>query len=520
MISAVQPGHLLAGNERWPTRFRLRDQRLSVVTEGITPAVLRLVPGLYEIEVHNLHERQREIFEVAPGSTCSITALGMPVDTAVPVHNARHRSQNDAEFVTRLSAQLRHSGASSGLVVVILPCLGVNGTPKIAGWTVQLLESAHRVYGDVRLTWVSTNEGATGAAVKLDPGGHILRVDHSSDQHDGHFEIPLWVSTGYQTILFLPWSEGPDLAAMSFHMVPATSVWTGFDVASGMVELALANLREGRRPFGVGGHSPLNFPQLAAANPIVGLLRIVDLQAHSGEVDSTETALIGRLTNLISDHPDLAVLARRRNLWGKVRSRRAISFPPMTAAGHRVIAQMAATGAGSVAPGSLLDISLRLWAPVGPWSSWPVSREEFMREVGLEWLRPGDPPALSLPLGMIDLKWFVSRAPRTRAVVAGLLVAFLLRRMDEQSVQALLRAVDLDPVRRRVRSYLADLISAGRSRRARLLLLGGVPARLAAATGVSKRTAVQAMDEVRKELRRSLSMTRRKTSERRMRAQP
>ena len=452
---------IVLGDEHWPCGFRVRDHRLRSVAQGLTPAIVEVPAGLYEVELRGGSEGRRVLLEVGAGERWEGRDLALPVDTAVPVHNAGRRSQPAAEFVTRLTAASSSSAGGPRLVVVVLTTAGREASRERVADSLEVLSGA--LPGGDTTGWVSGPDGTFGLVLELGPGGHLLRVDRGGETE----LVPVWLSAGYQTVVFVPWDDGPDLTGLSFHMLPTAWVWTGFDVAASLLEVAVANLRDGRRPFGAA-RPALDFGALTVANPLVGLLRAHDLVAHpEGEISPAQ--LIRQLASLLPGHPDveafgdLAASARRR-------SDAPSEFPPMTSAGQQLVRERAAAGDPAVPLGSWADMSLRSARSIEPWVTWAA---------------PG--PGAPAPSPTAAPRWGTRRF---LALVRGVPLAARLRRLPKTRVVELLRTLDVDgAAQRRVRTYLADLVAVGRYRRVREILVGGALGELAAATGVSRQAA-------------------------------
>ncbi len=481
-------GRLLLGNELWPSSFVLRDHRLEALAHGVTPAEIDLPPGLYEADLHNGQERLRELFEIRPGTTHDARALGMPVDTLVPVRNAVRRRQAAAERVMLLTAGLRDRRAGSGLVIV-------GPTAAADGRSPRILDDRHLPTG------ITPDRSAGGWAAPLPPGGWVLRLDRAGPSAGRHVELPFWIARGFQTILFLPGPDDPDLAGLSCHLMPAGSVWTGFDAAAALLEVALERLGAGQRPFGATT-AALDFRRLAAVSPMLTLLRALDLHEHPQDGIGA-APLTDHLRRIIPGHPDLAAMTQRPSWPAGVFGTRQEYFPPTTAAGRRLI-RRAAARSDLVVPGSLLDFSLRTAVATGPFTVWPV--------------RPGDPlyrtdrptahwqpSSPAVPAAMVT----AFRVPRVAklawALLTGLPGVLRLRRLpDDGWLRGLPRGdgVIVDQAERRLRSYLADLVVAGRVGRARAVLLGFAAPAAAVATGLSRTAAVEAVAAIRRDLAR------------------
>lgn len=488
-------GTIIVGNARYPSGFKLRRNGLFAVAEGVTPITLRAPVGLYEIELQNDVEKRTELVKLLQGATWDAIRLGLPLDTHVPVQNALHRSQTVSEAVSRLSAELRDAKGCSGLVVALLPqTRGQDGAAKWGAGSLAILDADRRRRAS--LDWRFGSPNLAGVAEALPPGGWIL----SFPRGPARLEMPVWVSRGFQTLVFVPLAQEPDLGNVSIHMAPIASVWTGFDEASSLLEVALHRVRSGERPFGAAG-TEVDFEQLAHVNPILTLTRALDLQTHGDHVRADR--LIATLARLIPGHPDLEAM-RERSASARLLTPGSDSgsFPPVSSTALDVVTAAGGLGRYPVTPRSLLDLVMAARVAYGPWATWLV--------------RPGEPlaalertpavrswanaPALGLaaPIALVELlpRWLASLGRR-------LWVEIRCRQLPrEQLLERLVSGNDADPAQRLVRSHLSDLVHLGRLQRFTAALAGQGRKDLAIATGLSQSAALDALRVVRAQVLR------------------
>jgi len=454
-----------------------------VVLEGVTPATVELRAGAYEIEVYSEDMTQSSVLQAGPGSCLDASDLGVPVDTDIPVSCAEDRDQFVAEAVSRASGALRDTRCGSGLVIIVLDkTAGDESSAAEQDIRFTLLDATykklHHQVGELEggvLCWHST----------LEQGGYVVRLDAPG----APVEMPVWVSSGFQTILFLPLSDSWLIDRASAHMVPIGWVWTGFDLAAGLLELALNSIRKGRRPF---GESPLGFDiaSLARTNPILGLIRIHDLWHFAPESDEFRL-LAGRLEYLVPGHPDLVATSSDEQL----------DFPPMLASG--IPATLGQTGGAPnrIIEGSLLEASYERLARLGPLLTWKADRggiPKGKRFAARAKAVPTFPIALT-----IDWSSIIEIVRRLWILFVGALAGYRLFHRPPEKVVGVLQRLGKASSVRRVALYLADLALVGQSRRVRMTLAGLNLRDLSEATSLPRSIVESALSEIRGGLTRT-----------------
>jgi hypothetical protein len=480
------------GNIRRPSPFTVNDHRLRSIHHGLTPATIELDLGVYEVVVRHDGLATSRVIVVEQGAYSDVPDLGLPVATEVPVANACARDQFAAETVSMGSSRLRDSPGSGGLLVIGL-LGGSNGMvtqPSIAlvdgrGVTVEPVILAFR--GSVG--WWST--------ARLKPGGYILQLSLPGEA-DEAIALPVWLSDGFQSIVFFPLAPS-HIDRASVHMTPAASVWTGFDHATVLLESALANLRRGERPFGETTPS-VDIVTLCHSNPILGLVRAYDLCVNAP--DSAELRrLISYLAVSIPGHPDLEI----------IRGSQPLSFPPMLATGVPVSLGYANGRQRPILPGSLLEVSYAFLTRFGPWNTWTVGDNGLSRDERFD-VGPssvGGSLNASLSIYNPDSRYsrYADRVLIAVILIAGWLAARPLSKLQDEELAAFVRRPDLDPAVRRISLYLVDLVSLGRKEQARRLLTGVSIEHLSEATMLPPTIVVHALVHVHRELRRASALS-------------
>lgn len=477
------PTQITVGNRRRPSQFIINDHRLRVVLEGVTPATVGLQTGLYEIEVYSESETQNRILQAEPGSCLDASALGVPIDTDIPVVSAQNRDQFVAEAVSRASGALRDTRCESGLAIIVIG--NTTGPELLADNKDTWLTLLDATYKKLHRQKAELEAGVWSWHSALDPGGYVVRFNAPG----GPVEMPVWVSSGFQTILFLPLADTLLADRASVHMVPIAWIWTGFDLAAGLLELGLNSIRKGRRPFG-GSLLGSNIVGLARTNPMLGLIRIHDLWHFAPE--STEFRLLaGRLECLVPGHPDLVATTSDEQLY----------FPPMLASGLPATLGKIGGAPNRVVKGSILEASYERLIRFGPLVTWQAGEgripydKQFTAGTNVV---PGSSFAL-----VADLSAGLERVRRVWNLFPGALVGYRLLRCPPEKVVEVLRRLGKSSSARRVALYLADLALVDQSRRVRLILAGLNLEDLSEATSLPHSIVEDAISEIRSSLTRT-----------------
>ena len=472
------------GNLKQPSNFAIADHRLQLVAEGVTPAVLSLRYGTYELVVSNRVTSKRMAVAARPGTKIDASRFGVPIKTDVPVSCALHRDSRLAERISTTSAALRDRASSSGLIVVGIDETANPTELRAPASKIVLLNAARKALnlpiGSPKLA------PSTIWSAPLPPGGYVMRLASMSQS----IEMPIWLPAQFQTILFVPIGGGnPRLDSVSFHMVPLGWVWTGFDFPARLLELALSNLRMGGRPFGT--HEPsMDFAYLSSINPILGLIRLHDLALFSPR--SWEfLRIFDNLTSLIPGHPDITAVEVGGTAY----------FPPMLASGYAALLRDSAP-APTIESGSLLEATFAPRVRFGPWSTWTTSGEQDLppdrtfSRVSQRPLGIGLTAQAGIAIG-VDV---ASQVPR--ALVGAISLYRLLRSTREQAVHVLKTKGD-QTAADRLGQYLADLLSVGDMRRVIRALLGLSDQSLAEATSLPVQVVREAIRAINRRLRRT-----------------
>lgn len=475
------------GSFRSPGLATVRDNTLGVVWEGLLPATLSLGRGLYEVEVRNAINFISHDLRVRPPKPLDARHVGLPLTTIVPVASQYGRRQGEAEMVTALSAQLRDSRRTSGLAVVIV---GAHDSEISTQCEVRHEEETLFRVSETRQ--LSVGSFPSGRATAVDPGGYSLRLEGTerSNAESQGLHIPLWVSEGYQTLVFVP-NGGTRLDRTSIHMLPIRHTWTGFEVGSLLLEGLLAARRRGVTALTF--HRDLDLDRLVELYPLLGLL----LTTHLEENDSDEAIianLVSRLKDIVPGHPDLIAIEGSGH----------IAFPATIASLQELSLRDVVTGAASIASGSTAETAMEGRVRFGAWTTWAE-----------QWL-----PATSMvaDAGLHESTRFpIHGASRLLTPLFGLIRELIelpnvvkmgrqLRSLDAVDLHARLAQIsdgkDLPTVR--VFDHIRFLLETGDVDAARRTLQGRRVGETAAAVLLSAASVHKALDRVGRELRRTL----------------
>lgn len=353
-----------------PLAITLVDASFAEQGNGFRELHCTLPVGLYELrlragpvsatETLALHGDQAEL-EVE-------RALELP--TAAPLHFSRFHDAEHAQALTTVTDRLDPQGNAA--LAVMLRDLGSEEWRPIGAGDLALID-AEGARVEMSYTTVDRERCALWTAV-VAPGGYVLEGrDRESLVHQS-----LWLAPTLQTIVCVPREAArPTLERASVHVAPAGRPWPRSpDELAHVVELALWGLRSGRAEIPVDYVSERLLDRMAEA-PMAGLLAAHGLLRERPFPAKLFDALLGRLEDLLGDHPDLLALrwlgaeVQETSVALSLRWRRARApWPPLLRAGYQATVRLDARFPGVIGPTTLpADIGGRLLAG-GPWTRW------------------------------------------------------------------------------------------------------------------------------------------------------
>lgn len=487
------------GSSRRPTELTVRDYRLRSVYDGVTPIVLDLPAGVYEVEMRTGAAFEQSLISARDIAGYDASDLGLGIDTPIPVSGAARRDYRAGEAATVLSSELLASGGISGLALLLMhdadaPDSSRQGQISLLNPELSPIGTFAELTADPRGAW-------SGAAAVLDEGGYLLRhTNPGQDELDTGVDVPLWVCAGFQTLVFVPCRPEPRLDLMSVHMTPADQLWTGFDDSANALELALRGLRGGR--LLISQQNLHDIASLVTRNPMLGLVTSYAIAGRPGH-EPLRRELLNLLEDLIPGHPDVFALSA---------APASLRWPPSVSAGYLMTLRAEAERSITIAPGTLAEAASRDLLLYGPWTAWRSTStvaSESSAPAAVRQLVPLNIAAalISAPVLTISPVDALARLAATwirmRQKLRTLLAAFALRDWSSKQLAQVLADLEVsDGATDRVRYYLASIVSLGGQQAVRSLrrALLGSSRPVALATSLPLTLARSAMADIARAL--------------------
>ncbi|MGI5241169.1 hypothetical protein [Dactylosporangium sp. CA-139066] len=373
-LAAAQPG----------LEFVVRDGLLATVAAGTQRLDVTVEPGLYQIERRAGDATSTDVVLVPPGGEHREDGVRLALPCVAPVSaadGARPEFRAAAEAASAAVADLvaavdvtgvmaiaagpRPPAGTGALVVAMCQDAPLGEHPHHRD--VELLDSRGRPVPAWRIGWRLAEPGIAAWGSVLPPGGYSLRARPAGA--DAATNLPVYVAGGWQTVVFCLHGDRLDRKRMSVNMTPLDVPWRAGAPSHTAAEAALAGLRRGRPVFG----ADVTSHWLAGADPIdpmVGILTAHALRVAGEAGGGAYDGIVGRLRELLPDHPDVTALAMLRD--GRIDpGELSVSWPPMLLASYRDLI----LPADLVSPSAIIDgsaaerIAGRL-VPHGPWLAW------------------------------------------------------------------------------------------------------------------------------------------------------
>lgn len=369
---------------------------------------LEVAPGPYQVRARIAGTENTQLVVVRSGELIEID-VPVQFDTAAPVVGTVTANETHGDLARDLTGTMSGRSAtvtpsrSSSLVVIVQGLFDRVMAPlSETDAPFELFDQRGHPVELPRPTPASETPGqisrAVGWAVPLLAGGYRLRWAGPSEQLVEH---AVWLSPGWQTLLFVPQSaHGPYLPEMSVHLLRTGTSWDRYSPGWLAVEAALAALR---------GTTASADPRSAAFitdadNPMLALLTLhmLDRARRAGVLkDDTDdqrwttraTDGIRQLRRSLGRHPDVAALAEQ---WPTSESRRppqilSTPWPPLLGASLDLLLTAADRRPDVIPAGSLTEAVTGQRYASNPWLLWDpegLPLEPAPRGPSGSWARP------------------------------------------------------------------------------------------------------------------------------------
>jgi hypothetical protein len=355
--------------------IKVTDSSFRPVARGRGKVSRTVDPGIYELEYRAGPNVATEMVTLGPGQTLTRNVeVHFPSAAPVDWSTTSHEYHQDAARAA--SRSIVGPPDAAGLVVMVRNLGGHDHhrfDPRAIG-SLSLLDKQLRPVARFPDRWRIEPESrfATWSG-RLPPGGYALRRTRAARATS----MPLWLSRGWQTLVFLPNSaEGPSLEWASIQTASIRAPWNPHDrEMNAAVELGLWSLRDG-----TGGVADAVVNRLLYAKFQDPLLGIVGAHALLLEEDfdprQFET-ILRNLNRIASDHPDVIALGhlvaeRAGPELGRRFARRGkrVMWPPTVRRAYEGVIRADADLPGTIAPESPAEHAAACVAGLGVWTTW------------------------------------------------------------------------------------------------------------------------------------------------------
>lgn len=324
------------------------------------------------------------------------TSLDLPVSfpAAAPVAGTawtEHSHQELARTITREVSQAA-DGPPSALVLVLRDLPGQSGTQtrpstlRVSGGELRIFDGEMRPVAWQPGDWKHDREASAAAwGKRLNPGGYILRMTSRTGPEDTSrpagmlaTDQAVWLSPGWMTVVFVPSGPaGPRSVATSVQMVNIDSCWEPSAVQAFASEAVLAGLRAG--VAAVEDRQLHDLLHAKFVNPMLGVLgghalvqqmETADDPAVARERLRVLKAVVSNLSELISDHPDVAALRAVTCMADGRASNVSVTWPPMLTASLRELISAGRADSSILPPGTPAEHVSARRVIGGPWLLW------------------------------------------------------------------------------------------------------------------------------------------------------
>jgi hypothetical protein len=343
------------------------DAYLRPVSGGSTHGELAIdVPaGAYRVNARISANETTETVVVRAGQTRELT-IEVTFDAAAPVVGTATSDQSHGLLAEELTALSSPAGPSRFVLVLrglrersMAPLVEAPTLHDSAGREVELPEPQAEAEGAANRV--------LGWSVALEPGGYRLSWPPGSGLA---VEQSVWLSAGWQTVLFVPQGpQGPIPSASSMHLVAQGQRWEPGAADTLAVELAYARMRG--RPTRLTEAEWRS--HLASPSPALALLTLHELlrSAPSARPDPARDALMvetaQRLRRELGEHPDvLAVVATLVPEDTSI----FVPWPPMLCTSIELVLEADRTAPTVVPDGSFTEETSGQRFTSAPWMLW------------------------------------------------------------------------------------------------------------------------------------------------------
>jgi hypothetical protein len=361
------PVDLYINHQMMTAEIRVFDANFQCVAEGVGELHAKLPPGVYEVESVIGQDRERRFVVLNPGKSENLTfnlRQKMDFSSAAPLaytSTTREWQEGPAIEWSRKTT-MPGPGATYARLFVFVRTLEPQKYQATYDRDLSLLDENGKVICDFDQGVVRDREhGWTALSVDLKPGGYVL--SRGGRGRPARFQA-VWLSEGWDTQVFVPARQRPQLEEMSYFMSHYSS---GFDPVNDTA-LASETILEGlKRGVNLASSDQMRFMLTEKfENPWLGILALHALHLEQDADQNLMNIVYHNVSGLIDGHPDLRALGLKPGKTVPV----PFTFPPVLYASLKLVREHASQFPGTVSPSSLLSRLFDALLADSAWVSW------------------------------------------------------------------------------------------------------------------------------------------------------
>lgn len=397
--SDTPAGTLIVTSKSDAIELRVYNANFSPVARGFGSLEATLPPGIYQVERRVGSKAKQQLVALPGGEDVTLTFdddEDLTPPTAAPVAGTSTFVQTHLDVARQLCrSPLSTPGGDGALMIFsrVIPARGQNApVPALAPELLAGFEVLDPTMAPIEAVMaarvVEPAEGWAGLSVRIPPGPYALRLEpprtRESQAPTSSTVMPLWVSPGWQTALFLPQNaHGPMPEAISMHTIALEQegwddaycngrLWqtlevilSGFTAGRWLIPRSqlrtLLNAKFGDPMFGLVGAYCLAWDLLGADGKS-------QRSAKSDDDLALLRDLVAYLRRTLGPTPDVIALAAQ--LPERAGEAPSLSWPPLLAQGYQRTIELDALGYLHLEPDSWAERAAASLVSRGPWTSW------------------------------------------------------------------------------------------------------------------------------------------------------
>ncbi len=396
------PVDLIINHQMMTAEIKVFDANFQCVAEGVGEARAKLPPGVYEVESVVSQDRERRFVVLNPGKTEYLTInlrQKMDLSSAAPLAYTRTTREWQEGPAIEWSRKTTMPGpaAAYARLFVFVRTLEPEKYQATYDRDLSLLDGNGKLICDFDQGVVRDRQhGWTALTVDLKPGGYVL--SRGGRGRPARFQA-VWLCEGWDTQVFIPARERPQLEEMSYFMAHYSSGFDPVNDASLASETVLEGLKRG---VNLASSDQMRFMLTGKfENPWLGILALHAMRLRQDADQNLTSIVYHNVSGLIDGHPDLRALGLKT---GKT-APEPFTFPPVLYASLKLVREHASQFPGTIKPASLLSRLFDALLADSAWVSWrtlpplkrvpkpiEIAKSPFFVASGSKWVVPRGAP--------------------------------------------------------------------------------------------------------------------------------